>query len=177
MIKMAEVCKRNQNKKGSFTVEISLLMPMILSVTLILIYFVIYMYDRGVMQAAVCRGTEQVFYYMNSDNTKLEEECRKVILDDLQGRLVCIKETELSIKVSGNAIEAALYGELDVPAVVFLEDLELGSLWEIKVYWRELCLNPAELIRGSQQIVNIYQELSGEKTDNGSSVGQVIEAE
>lgn len=150
-------------KKGSFTVEATLLMPMLMTVMLLVLYFLIYVYDVGVMQSALCRGTKQVFYCMNDANNDIEEMCRTMILEDLEGRLLCMKETQVSVKVSATKVEADVTGQVDVPAVILWENVDLSDIWNIRLCWREERLNTPEVVRGAQQLKKIYEELNEDK--------------
>lgn len=156
--------------KGSFTIEITLLMPLILTVIIILFFFVIYVYNRNVMQNAVCRGTNQVFYYMNEDNKKIQEECESVIMSDLDDCLVAVKDIELEVTVTALTVEAQLTGKLNVPGIIELKALSLDEMWNYNIQNRKLRIHSAELLRSGQQITGIYSDLTQEGAEDGSEL-------
>ncbi len=153
------------NKKGSFTVEISILMPFLVMIILIFFYFILYMYNRGVMQNAICRGAKQVFYYMNEDNETIENACTKAIFKDLEGGLIAVRDTEITIHVSAREVVVRLEGTLEVPQILMLEIFNLEEIWEYQLEWREPRLNTAEMLRSGQQIEGVFEEIQ-EGEDN-----------
>lgn len=160
-------------QKGSFTVEISLLMPFVLMVVLLLLFWLIYMYDLSVMQSALTRGTKQVFYYMNESNAVIEKKCSQLILSDLEGSLICAEDVEVSIKVSASSVEGEITGVLSVPEVLLAEAEGNQSMWELNVEWKEPRLNTTRLILTGQQAKDIYDEI----TDGGEENGEEVQEE
>ena len=150
--------KRDLTKKGSFTVELSILLPFLIIVILIFFYFIIFMYNRGVMQNAVCRGAKQIFYYMNEDNETIEDACTKAIFKDLEGSLVAVKDTEVVVQVSATEVTVMLKGELEVPQLLMLEALP-EKLWQYQLEWSEPRLNVAEMLRSGQQIEGVFEKI------------------
>lgn len=150
--------------KGSFTIEVSLLMPFLVAVILLLLYFTMYMYNRGVMQSAVCRGTKQIFYNMTESNDEIEKACTQVIMADLENNMVAMKDISLSVEVTSKKVNVLLEGMLNVPELFIWKSGNLGDLWKISVEWCEPRLHPAEMIRNGQQIEGILdavQESNG----------------
>lgn len=151
--------ERKKYRKGSFTVEISILMPFLVIVILIFFYFVLYMYNKGVMQNALCRGAKQIFYNMNEENQTIENICSRKILEDLEGSLVAVKDVEVETQVSFNEIVVELEGALDTPELLMLEPFHLEGVWKYQLEWREPRLNTVEVLIYEQQIKGMFEEI------------------
>lgn len=70
---------------GSFTIELSLLMPLILGVLLILIFTGFYMHDKVIIERA-CYGA--ILQNKDYGLGKCEESCREIFNKELKGRLI-----------------------------------------------------------------------------------------
>lgn len=159
---MEKLYNKRKVLKGSFTVEISLIMPLIFMVIIILFYFLLYMYNRGIMQVAVSRGTKQIFYYMSESNEDIERECRQTILGDLEGNLIAVEGVELSINITATKVETILEGRLNIPEIFIPELIGLQDIWGFHLEWNEPRLQPASMIRSGQQIEGIIDTIQGE---------------
>ena len=151
--------ERKKYRKGSFTVEMSILMPFLVIIILIFFYFVLYMYNKGVMQNALCRGAKQIFYNMNEENQTIENICSRKILEDLEGSLVAVKDVEVKTQVSFNEIVVELEGALDTPELLMLEPFHLEGVWKYQLEWREPRLNTVEVLIYGQQIKGMFEEI------------------
>lgn len=151
--------KKRKYLKGSFTVEVALLMPFLVVMILMLFYFTLYMYNRGVMQSAVCRGAKQLFYNIAGSNEEMETACTQVILADLEGNMVAVKDINLSVKVTATKVEIILDGLLNVPEVLMWEFMDLQELWKLRLEWSEPRLHAAEMIRSGQQLEGLVDAM------------------
>lgn len=155
-------------QKGSFTVETALIMPIVLMVVLITFFFVLYMYNRSVMQNAAYRGIKQVFYYSGESNEDIKKECSRVILADLDHSLIGVQNAEVEIKVFANKIEITISGRLNVPDMISSKGTVFEELWSYEIYAKEARYNPAEIILKGQNLENIVNEFAPEE---GMDVG------
>lgn len=147
-------------QKGSFTVETALIMPIVLMVILIVFFFVLYMYNRSVMQNAAYRGVTQVFYYSSESNEYIKKECSRVVLKDLENSLVGVKNAEVEIEVSADRVEITVDGRLNVPEIISPKGTVFEELWNYEIYAKEARYNPAEIIIKGQNLENIVDEFT-----------------
>ena len=143
------------HKKGSFTLELTILMPFIITFILIISFLVLYLYNRNVMQNAASRGVKQCFYYENETNEEIQKECEKTVLADLEQYMVGVDELEMEIAVTKYKVSVELTGTLNVPQVILLENISLDTFWKYRVKAEETRLKPSELLRGSTQIKDL----------------------
>lgn len=155
--------------KGSFTVETALIMPIVLMVILIIFFFVLYMYNRSVMQNAIYRGVKQVFYCAGESNENVKKECSRVVLKDIENSLVGVQNTEVKVEVSANKIEIMVSGRLNVPEMISPKGTVFEKLWNYEIYTKETRWNPAEIILKGQNLENVINEfIPKEGMDDGS---------
>lgn len=147
-------------QRGSFTVETALIMPIVLMVILIVFFFVLYMYNRSVMQNAAYRGVTQVFYYSSESNEYIKEECSRVVLKDLENSLVGVKNAEVEIEVSADRVEITVDGRLNVPEIISPKGTVFEELWNYEIYAKGARYNPAEKIIKGQNLENIVNEFT-----------------
>lgn len=170
------MCKRRNYKKASFTVEISILMPFLVIVILLFFYFVLYMYNRGIMQNALCRGAKQIFYNINEDNQTIENTCSRKILEDLRGSLIAVKDIDVATRVSFNEVVVELEGALDTPGILELEPFHLEGIWKYQLEWREPRLHAAEMLLYGQQIDGVFEEIGEGEESNEKEEIQIPQA-
>lgn len=138
-------------------------MPIVLMVILIVFFFVLYMYNRSVMQNAAYRGVTQVFYYSSESNENIKKECNRVVVNDLENSLVGVKNAEVEIEVSADRIEITVGGRLNVPEIISPKGTVFEELWNYKIYAKEARYNPAEIIIKGQNLENIINEFAPEE--------------
>lgn len=149
---------------AGFTVETALLLPMILSVILIVLYFNISLYNRVVMQAAVCRGAQKVFFYEFQGHDEIEGKCANIVLNEIKKSLVCMKDINVEVSVSEESVSVFVEGELNVPGVIYLEPLVSRDFWKIKVEWTEKRLHAPTMVKRTYHTIRVLKlaELGGQ---------------
>ncbi len=88
--------------KGSYTVEFSLLSPLILGVLVFIVYMSLYFYNAGIMRAEA--------YAIALDGHKE---------NTLEGKLVGIKNEKVSVENKGKELQVTITGSMEMP---FLAD-------------------------------------------------------
>lgn len=155
-------------RKGSFTIEITILMPFILTIIIIISFFTLYVYNRNIMKNAVERGVRQCFYYENESNEEIQKACEDVILADLEQHMVGVDEVELEVMVTVNKVKVIITGKLDVPEVIELENISTEGIWGYDIRAEENRVNPAEILRDGKQIRDIFQKIGEGNEKNGN---------
>ena len=101
--------------KGGMTVETALIMPVILYIIMLLLYFLLFMYNCSVMTDAALIAVRQTVYYENGTNAVIEKNIKEKCLESLSGRLVGMENLSMtvsvgkfqsSVKLTGNPVMA-----------------------------------------------------------------------
>lgn len=159
--------KNKRYLKASFTVEITLIMPVLIVVNLVLFFLLLYMYNRGIMENALARGAKQVFYYENESNEVIEQECTQTVIKDMDKALVGVKDTEFEVRVTATNVEIIMKGRLNVPEILAPKGSIFEKMWEYEIRVKQQRINPSELILGGQQIENIWEKVETEVREYG----------
>ena len=105
--------KIKQIKAGSLTVEAALVMPIIVYIILLMVIFMLYMYNRSVMEDAAILAVKQVVYYeedkTNSEMVRIvKEKCE----ESLKERLIGMDKVTVDVSVGKMQSRVKLKGRL-----------------------------------------------------------------
>lgn len=114
--------------KGSATVELSILMPMICVLLMVLMYLGFYLYDRTVLYAdaylAALSGVEDPAL----DNEEAYREAAEVLAMQMEKQLIALPEPQTEICVTYDGIEVTFTGNVEVP---ILGENSFFSEWDV----------------------------------------------
>lgn len=105
--------KRKINS-GVLTFECALIMPLVLAVNVILVWMLIFCYDRVVTEKAMVHSL-LVCDYSRENNNKLKKEIEKAAEEELKGALVGVKETNINVTVGMNKCSVTVCNEMNIP--------------------------------------------------------------
>lgn len=155
-------------RQGSFTIETALVMPTVLTVIILLVYLMIYMYDLTVCQAALYQGTQSYVYEANKSNKDIEKIVYSNIQSRLSERLLGISDAKVEIKIWAGNIDANVSAKTDMP-------LPFGE--EFNEPFREIvCSRKVSMLKGSdvigrtREIIRVYELAQSMQQKEGESV-------
>lgn len=129
--------------RGSFTVEASLLMTIIIPVLVSLIYGSFYLHDCAVMQGAACELAAMASNLQGDPNRESLLQKKKEEL--LQGRLLGTRQGTISLTVSDSKVQVSCEGKFYIPGLV--SHLLSQNLVSIEKSWNRKLYHPTETIR------------------------------
>lgn len=177
---MAGQKKRNKNKRnshmhnlfrskiqGSSTVELSLIMPMLLTLFVFLIYLSFFLYNRveTTANAYICalRGSrmeqetaEKTYQYMKKESKRL-----------MKGNLLSVPEYKEQIEVKGNHVQVTYEISQQVPGSVILERLLHEDTWNFLVTKKAKKLQPVFFIRNCRKVSNLKKQQGKDGKNEG----------
>lgn len=118
------MCNRLKNKnkkytlKGSYTVEASFLLPIILSVIVILIYLSFFLHDRAVLSASAYQAAMRGGQLINGENVMqvVTESAESLI----RNRLLGTSEVETNVECAGGKVKVSYSGKMNIPGGALL---------------------------------------------------------
>lgn len=113
-----EELKKGFVLKGSYTVEASFLLPMILSVIVVLIYLSFYIHDRSVLSSAAYQASLRGSQLISGENVM--ETVTQSAHQLIQNRLLGTSEVAADIQCDGSLIKVSYNGKLNIPAGALL---------------------------------------------------------
>ncbi len=158
--------------KGSYTIEASFLMPMILTVIVMIIYLTFFLHDRTIMYSAAytaaMRGSQ-----LNSGEdvyTQVEESGKKLI----ENRLLATRDVTTDVTVQKDRIKVSYTGTMKIPAGTLLCRYLINGRdsLEINASAQADCVNPVSLVRKIRIVEGYSKDLSGLSGENNTETGE-----
>lgn len=104
---------RRKVLKGSYTIEASFLLPMILTVIVVIIYLGFYLHDRAVLNCAAYTSALRGSQMINGEDIYSEvEKCTHKLIEN---RLIGTDEPQVEILLEGDDITVNYIGKLIIP--------------------------------------------------------------
>lgn len=141
-----------KNKKGNFTIECALIMPIILVCILAVVWLIIFLYDKNVMYRAMIHAVSAADYKNSSTNGELKKEIEERLYEDLNNQLVGVKESSVSVKVGAKKVTVTVEGKLNVP----MSENILSSLSEIELKVTKKRMDAAGIIADVRRVKALY---------------------
>lgn len=101
--------KRKIMCDGSFSVEVALIMPFILSVTISCVFLLCGLHNRNALYNAACVGALTNVYYEALDNTSVKEKCAFKTAENVKEKLIGVNIPEIKVTVDNS--KAVVYAE------------------------------------------------------------------
>ena len=120
-----------KNFKGSYTIEAALIMPMILSVLVLLIYWAFYLHDRAILSSAAYTAALRGSQMISGEN--VVDEVNKCSKELIKNRLLITKSVEHKIEQKGDIIAVSYDGIISIPGGVLLNKSFAAGANEIHV--------------------------------------------
>lgn len=106
-----------KDRRGSATVEMAVLMPMILILMILIIYLTLYFYDRSVLYGdaylAALRASEQP----EEENETLYAKADACFAALQEGQLIALSQVPHELTVDADGVEISYSGEVIVPVM------------------------------------------------------------
>lgn len=110
--------KKKYVLKGSYTVEASFLLPVILSVIVILMYLAFYIHDKSVLSSAAYQASLRGSQLISGENVM--ETVTQSAHQLIQNRMLGTNEIAADVQCDGSSIKVAYSGKLAIPAGALL---------------------------------------------------------
>lgn len=174
----------NKKLKGSFTVEAALVMPIVLFVTISLIYLSFYLHDKNRIEGTVDKALFKammtlkhdadietgavnyegindrgIFYLLIGKANAMEEDIQTFLEQKLSGGLLSTEVTKVSVTAGKLKVSIVVEGEFKIPIRGILDYFNPSSKLVIEVNCP--IHNPAEILRISEVILNTGKKIKG----------------
>ncbi len=155
-----------QFRRGNFSIECAMVMPIILLCIIALVWLIIFLYDKNVMYRALVHAVSAADYKNSSTNNQLKNEIEERLYEDLKGELVGVKETNAFVYVGAQKVKAGIECTLNVP----MDENVLSNLGELKVEITKKRMDAAGIIADVRR-VKALMEIADKyiNTDEGIS--------
>lgn len=145
--------------KGSYTIEASFLLPMILTVIVLIIYLSFFLHDRAILNCAAYTSSLRGSQLINGEDVYAQvEKCSKSLIEN---RLLCTENVNTDIVIQGSDIQVSYAGIIRIPAGALLcKYLNNGRTEiEVKASAHAACQNAVKFIRQCRVVGNIIDKV------------------
>jgi len=104
--------KKGRLLDANITVECALIMPVILSVLVLLVSFLLFLYNRNVLQDAALLGVKNATYYEDRSNREIEESVAFKSFEAIRGRLIFMENLRMEVSVGKVQARVRFVGEM-----------------------------------------------------------------
>lgn len=120
-----------EDERGSATIEMAVLMPMILILMILLIYLALYLYDRSVLYGDAYLAAFIASEQPEEDNETLYAEADACFSALQEGQLIALSKVLYELTVDADGVEISYSGEVAVPV---MEGSTVFREWESYVF-------------------------------------------
>ncbi len=151
--------------KGYFTIEATLLMPMVLAVYIFLIYLGLYQYDRCLLEQDCRLIALRGSFLQGQENKEIYWCVNKMFNENNWDKFALSVKNNIAIEVSGENVNAEICRYINVPFVKNIFE-GISEEWKIQVAAKSRRLEPATVIRICKKIMEVGRDKNG--SDNES---------
>lgn len=137
--------------KGYFTVETSLILPMVLAVQVFLIYAMLRQYDRCLLEQDM--GILTVYAGAAGNTQEADRALERKNNQRQQQHYLIYEEKELSLNTDGGYIEAHSRGKVRMPDMGWQQVLSGENFLSLEAGSRIQKLEPGSFLRACRQII------------------------
>ena len=161
-------------RKGSMTVETALIMPVVLSVILTVILFLLYLYNRSVMNDAAILASAQVMYSEKDDlNGEIVKQIKEKCEASLSDRLIGMDDLQTEITVGKLKSSVTITGKLRIAEAGFLpESLPFQT---VRVNAESERIYPAQFIRTVRKGKRIKEWITERNKEINDTEGSLLQ--
>jgi len=147
---------------ASYTVEMSLVMPIILSVVVMLLYLGFYINDRVVLEEAVKESAIYAAATYPSDKNAMIKCVNEKNSEIIAGKLFCMENVKFNTEIEGSYVVVNGSGDFVIPIFSELANKLFKNSSRLKVTGKGVITNPVNKI----WLIEIVKSLSGGKDKN-----------
>lgn len=152
-----EIKIKMNNNKGMVTIEACIIIPVILSISVLLMWMGLYYYNQTVIANAASVAAIEGARCANKSNDEISSISREKAEALLSERLISMDEVGISVIVEYGLVTVTIKGNMSVPGFLVMGDVYDESGWGINIAREAPRLRNAEFIR---TIVNIRDTVS-----------------
>lgn len=133
-------------EKGSATIEMALLMPMMIIIFLALIYLSAYLYNRQSMETIACIGIHKGLQMEHDSKTAVQKEVEKYVQSKLDEKLIFSPDTKYAVDTGKNNITITIELTQHLPFVNLTGGLIGKGEFHSKTVRKAKRIDPAKIL-------------------------------
>lgn len=121
------------NSRGMITIEACILIPMILMISLLIIWLGFFLYNRTLFMEcagiAAIKGSQMA----EADNEEISATVRERARELLQQKTIGMEDVVIEVIVDYGSVTVGIRGSMQVPGAIFLTDIYQNNRWNLQV--------------------------------------------
>lgn len=159
-----------KNEKGMMTIEACFLIPMVLMLSILVIWLGFFLYNKILLTTcagiAAIRGSQMAEAENEQIGSAASGRARELLLQ----RTVAMEDIEIRVTVDYGAVTVVITGCMQIPEAVFLMDIYRNDRWELYASQTTERLQSCNIIRTierfrKEQIVESHEAEGNEELD------------
>lgn len=140
--------KWKNNNRGMMTIEACFLLPMLLMLSLLVIWLGFFLYNKTLFME--CAGIAAILgsQMAEADNETIGTTVNNRARELLSGKTVLAEGIEVRVTVDYDAVTVGITGLLRIPGVVFLTDMGLNNTWQLQASQTAGRIRSCSILRG-----------------------------
>lgn len=140
------------NSKGMITIEACILIPMVLMISLLIIWLGFFLYNRTLFMEcagiAAIKGSQMA----EADNEEISAAVRERAGELLQQKTIGMEDVVIEVTVDYGSVTVGIRGSMQVPGVIFLTDIYRNNRWHLQVEQTTERLRNCTILRTIERI-------------------------
>ncbi len=142
----------NKNNKGMMTIEACILLPIIIMISLLVIWLGFFLYNKTLLLEcagiAAIKGSQMA----EEDNETLAGAAAVRAEELLTQKTVAMEIQDIIVSVDHGAVTVKITGVMQVPRAIFLMDIYQDDRWEIHVEQTAERLRSCSILRTIERV-------------------------
>lgn len=138
--------QKRSDDKGNMTIETACIMPLMLSVTLLLIYFSVFEYNISSMEKIACIGIHKGLQMEHDSAIAVQNEIESYLEKQLKERILFSSKPVFHVKVSMTSITIEIELCQNVPFTGLSEIMQKNAFFAARVKKKANRLDPAKIM-------------------------------
>lgn len=151
------------NNKGMMTIEVCILIPIIIMISLLVIWLGFFLYNKTLLMEcagiAAIKGSQMA----EADNEALASAAAARAEELLAQKTVAMEIQDIIVSVDYGAVTVKIRGVMQIPEAIFLLDIYQEDRWEIYVEQTAERLRSCSILRTIERI----RKAQNDRIDNG----------
>lgn len=139
------------NENAYFTVEAAMVLPIVLGVIVLLIYLVLFQYNRCLMEQDMGALALKGCMSCEEDKEALLRELKGYADELYQEKYIAWEQDDVKIELSGNEVEVSQKGLLKFPFAGWVGG-NISSGWDAGITYTNQKVNPVDYLRAYRKL-------------------------
>lgn len=157
-MRIIQMCRRRR-AKGSATVELSVLMPIICILIMLLLYLGLYLYNRTVLYGDAYLAAYRAVFEADASNGDAYLTADRQMQEQISDQLAVMDVVQTDITVTYDKVRISYEGTMEVP---FLDEQSYLSEWKLFILQEEVCAERHKPVTFIRQCRKLEQQMEEE---------------